>query len=107
MVRPCTAAEIWERDWMRHALVRIYLYSTLSTEDISLVLTAVAQHRIGAHVASGKRSTAAQLKKLLAEEGLGRKSTPRNEQAACALNGDIAAAGPVLDISDHKAMANT
>ncbi len=69
MARPCTAAEIWQRDSMCRALIRMYLYTTLSIEDISKVLTAVAQNRIGTHVASGKRSTAAQLKELLAEKG--------------------------------------
>ncbi|GAB1316464.1 hypothetical protein MFIFM68171_06674 [Madurella fahalii] len=68
MGRPCTAAEIWQRDFMRHALARMYLYTTLSIEDISKILTIVAQNRIGSHLSSGTRSTSAQLKELLAEK---------------------------------------
>lgn len=68
MGRPCTAGEIWQRPSMCHALIRMYLYTTLPIEDISKLSTIVAQHRIGSHVASGKRSTAAQLKALLAEK---------------------------------------
>jgi hypothetical protein len=54
---------------MRHTLIRLYLYTILPTEDISKVITAVARNLIGPHVASGTRSTAAQLKALLAENG--------------------------------------
>ncbi|KAK3360649.1 hypothetical protein B0T25DRAFT_515898 [Lasiosphaeria hispida] len=68
MGRPCTAAEIWQRDFMRHALTRMYLYTMLSVEDISKVLTVVAKNRIGSHLSSGTRSTSAQLKELLAEK---------------------------------------
>lgn len=68
MGRPCTAGEIWQRPSMCHALIRMYLYTTLPIEDISKLSTIVGQHRIGSHVASGKRSTAAQLKALLAEK---------------------------------------
>lgn len=54
---------------MCHALIRLYLYTILTIEDISKLLTAVAQNHIGPHVASGTRSTGAQLKALLAENG--------------------------------------
>jgi len=69
MPRPRTAAEIWQHDFMCHALSRLYQLSTLSVEESSEVLTVVAQHHIGRHLVSGKRSTAAQLKEIFSEEG--------------------------------------
>lgn len=41
--RPDTAARIWQDRRYRHALVKLYLYTTLSTEDIGRLITELAR----------------------------------------------------------------
>lgn len=70
---------------MRHALVKLYLYTNLSTEDISGLMTALAQQQMGERFKSQKRSTQTALHSLLADKR-GKldylKLRPRSREAA-------------------------
>lgn len=47
MVRPRTAAQIWQHRGMRQTLVKLYLYTNLSIDDISKLITGLAQRQMG------------------------------------------------------------
>ncbi|KAI6755951.1 hypothetical protein HG530_011687 [Fusarium avenaceum] len=83
--RPDTAGQIWKHCGMLHALVKLYLYTNISTDDISKIITSLARQHVGEKVSSGKRSTQEVLRRLLAgDDGqlYHRKLRPQSRDAA-------------------------